>query len=250
MGLTLEHLTKGIQDFDRWTHSDKIKLFCWYLPTYQGRTGLKPADVAKCYDELHSAAPTSVGPFLQAMTKRKPPEATYKSGVYKLEKRLRDDFDKKYGQSPNAIIVDTMLNELPNRLPSIDQKGYPEEALTCLRHCCFRAAVIMAWNLAYDHLCELILAKHLPDFNAQLPRSFAKADIQVINKRDDFEHLKESQVLQVCKSANIISPNLHKVAKEKLDRRNLAAHPSNQVPLQSTAEEFIRDLTENFLLQL
>jgi hypothetical protein len=43
---------------------------------------------------------------------------------------------------------------------------------------------------------------------------------------DDFQELKQSQVLQVCKSANIISGSIHKILKEKLERRNIAAHPS------------------------
>ena len=103
-------------------------------------------------------------------------------------------------------------------------------------------------RLAYDHICELVLAKHLPDFNVQLPKNYPKADISAINKREDFEFLKESQVLQVCASANIISGNVHKIAKEKLVRRNIAAHPSVIVTTTATAEEFIRDLVENVIL--
>ena len=108
----------------------------------------------------------------------------------------------------------------------------------------------MAWNLAYDHLCEFVLANHLAAFNTQLPRSFPRADISAIAKRDDFSELKESQVLQVCRSANITSGSLQKVLKEKLDRRNVAAHPSGVATSQLTAEEFIKDLIENVVLKL
>lgn len=101
-----------------------------------------------------------------------------------------------------------------------------------------------------DHLCEWVLAGHLPAFNTQLTKSFPKADVQVITKRDDFAELKESQVLQVCKSAIIINGSLHKVLKEKLDRRNASAHPSGIAITQLTAEEFIRDLVDNVVLKL
>jgi hypothetical protein len=57
-------------------------------------------------------------------------------------------------------------------------------------------------------------------------------------------------VLQVCASANIISGNIHKIAKEKLVRRNIAAYPSSVVTTPATAEEFIRDLVENVVLQV
>jgi hypothetical protein len=40
------------------------------------------------------------------------------------------------------------------------------------------------------------------------------------------------------------------ILKEKLDRRNIAAHPANLKMLQSTAEEVIRDLVENVVLKL
>jgi hypothetical protein len=108
----------------------------------------------------------------------------------------------------------------------------------------------MTWNLAFDHLCQHVMRQHLQAFNDQLPKSFPKADVQKIEKREDFTELKESQVLQVCKSAGIISATTHKLLKEKLDRRNMAAHPSGMPIIQPTAEEFIRDLVENFILRI
>ena len=110
----------------------------------------------------------------------------------------------------------------------------------------------MTWNLAYDHLCEFVLAKHperLSTPNSR--RRTLKADISAVSKRDDFAELKEHQVTQVCKSASIISDSLHKVLKDKLDRRNVAAHPFGGMTSQfSMAEAFIRDLIDNVVLKL
>ena len=109
----------------------------------------------------------------------------------------------------------------------------------------------MSWNLAYDHLCGYMLdAKRLTYFNTQLPKSFPKARISVITQKEDFSELKESEVLQTCRSANIISNDLLKVLKEKLDKRNTAAHPSNVVISPHTAEEYIIDLITNVLTKL
>jgi hypothetical protein len=113
-----------------------------------------------------------------------------------------------------------------------------------------RAAIVMTWNLAYDHLCEYALTKKLAEFNAQLPRSFPRADISVITNKEDFSELKESQVMQVCRSANITSKDVHKVLKEKLDRRNTYAHPSTITLAPQTAEEYIIDLVNNVVLLL
>ena len=68
---------------------------------------------------------------------------------------------------------------------------------------------------------------------------------------DDFnEELKESQVLEICNSAGIITGNIHKILKEKLDRRNSAAHPSDVEIGQLQAEHFIDDLMRNVVLKI
>ena len=144
------------------------------------------------------------------------------------------------------------LTELPAKIQISAERCYLEEALICFRNKAFRAAVVMCWNLAFDHLCEFVLKdpSRLAAFNTQLPKSFPKADIKSVSNRDHFTALKEFQVLQICDSANIISKSLHKILKEKLERRNIAAHPSGTVTSQPTAEEFIRDLVENVVLKL
>lgn len=111
----------------------------------------------------------------------------------------------------------------------------------------FRAAIVMTWNMAYDHFCRWIYSKHLVNFNLQLPKSFPKAGITSITKLDDFSELKESQVIQIAASSGIITANLQKVMKEKLDRRNIAAHPSSIAIERLTAEEFIRDAVVNIM---
>lgn len=249
--MKLIELVGTISDFDAWTHSDKIKFFAWFLHRHDGKETFKASDISKCYALVNASSPSNIGSFIAAMLKRKPAEAlgTASKG-FRLEKRVRDALDTRFGQRPTAVYVDKLLAGLPDRIPNANQKGYLEEALVCFRNAAFRAAIVMVWNLAYDHICELVIAKHLPDFNVQLPKSYPKADISAISKREDFEVLKESQVLQVCASANIISGNVHKIAKEKLVRRNIAAHPSSIVTTPATAEEFIRDLVENVVLQV
>jgi len=248
--MQLDELCRTITEFSVWNHADKIKLFAWYLHTYRQQEFFKPAQIDGCFEELKVAPPSLVGPFLTAMVARRPPEALKSAKGYCLERRIRDAFDAKYGKRASTIHVQKLLSELPSRVPSLAEKAYLEESLTCFSHRAFRAAIVMCWNLAFDHLCEFVLHKHLMAFNAQLPRSFPKADIIAVSKKDDFAELKEAQVLQVCRSAIIITGSMHKILKEKLDRRNIAAHPSGVVVSELTAEEFIKDLLENVVLQL
>lgn len=111
----------------------------------------------------------------------------------------------------------------------------------------------MAWNLAYDHLCNYVLKKKLTEFNTQYPTTYAKkhtkARMKTVKMIDDFAELKESEVVQICRSANIITNGVYKILNEKLGKRNTYAHPSNIAVSPLTAEEMIVDLINNVVLK-
>lgn len=248
--MELEDVVRGTNDFAAWSHADKIRFFAWHLHTHAGMVHFGPSDIKACYDRLHMEPPSSIHSHLYALENRRPKDLLKTREGYRLEKRLRDEFDAKYGRRPATVQVERLLTELPSRIPNLAKRTYLDEALICFRYGAFRASIVMSWNLAFDHLCEYVLNKHLTEFNTQLPKTCPKARIKTIAKKDDFAELKEYEVLQVCASATIISQNVHKILKEKLDRRNIAAHPSNVVVSQNTAEEVIKDLVENVVLKL
>ena len=70
------------------------------------------------------------------------------------------------------------------------------------------------------HLCVHIIENRLSDFNVALPNRVDKAT--PVATRDDLTELKESQVLDVCRT-NIVGGNVAKVLGEKLTKRNLAS---------------------------
>ena len=250
MTMEVEHLAQLVSDFNELNHAERIKLFGWFLHRQKNQDSFSADEIGTCYDRCHLARPSAIRPFLVAMIKRKPPEALLRGDRFCLEARIRQRCDEQYGQRPATIYVNQLLTSVPARIPNLAERVYMEEALICFRHKAFRASIVMCWNLAFDHLCQFVLAKHLPAFNAQLPKSFPKASIAAVTKREDFHCLKEFEVLQISASARIISGSLHKIMKEKLDRRNIAAHPSGAVISEPTAEEFVRDLIENAVLQL
>jgi len=246
----LQELVSQIDSFPRWSHADKIRLFAWFLHDHRGLETFAPGDLTKCFRDLHLEAPASVHPFLAAMEKRKPKQILKRKSGYCLERAVREELAQKYGKRAATVAVDKLLSDLPQLILNLAERAYLDEALVCFRHGAFRAAIVMTWNLAYDHLCEFVLAKHLAAFNTQLPKSFSKPGIAAVSRRDDLSELKEYEVLKVCKSANIIAGSLHKVLKEKLDRRNVAAHASGVAISQLTAEEFVKDLIDNVVLKL
>ena len=113
----------------------------------------------------------------------------------------------------------------------------------------------MSWNLAYDHLLHWILADapRLTDFNSKIitkvgPR---RGTGMVIAKREDFEELKESEVLDICNNAGLFaSNNTKKLLDMQLTRRNMAAHPSLLSIDGPQADDTISTLVTNVVLVL
>jgi hypothetical protein len=252
MSTPLDDLVRETPSFTSWTHVDKIKFFAWYIHVHEGKSSFSGTDILARYKLVNSEPPTSVSPFLKSLETKKPKQLLRDSNGYRLERRVRDEIDAKYGSRTSTVTVHKLLSGLPSKISSAAEKSYLAEALICFSHGAFRAAVVMAWNLSFDHLCCYIQddANRLSLFNTQLPRSFPRADISSISKKEDFSELKESQVLLIAKSAGIVPSNIYKVLKEKLDKRNIAAHPSGIHFTQLTAEEFITDLVENAVLKL
>lgn len=252
--MKLGDFVNGIPGFSKWTHADRIKFFAWFLHSKRGRERFSPADIKACYADLGMDEPSAIQPFLAAMEKRRPREVLHDRRGYALEKAIKDQFEAKYGQRDITIQVTQLLSELPTKVPNVVERDFLNEALICYRHGAFRAAIVMCWNLAYDHLCDYVLANHLPAFNARWPTRFEghykKAGVSAITTRDDFAEFKEDQMIELCKAASIISDDTFRILKEKLGRRNTAAHPNSIKITQLQAEDFISDLVNNVVLAL
>jgi hypothetical protein len=245
--VTLQELGTAIPNLSTWSHADRIRLFAWFVHTQERRDIFTQSDIRRCYETLHFA-PTGFGSYLIGMVDRK--EATKKGGGFVLTHQVREKFDKAYGVRSATTTLLKAIEELPGKVSSAIERTFLDETLICLKHGAYRAAVVMAWNLAYDHLLEHVVTKHLTTFNAAIPKRYPKKVGLSVNTKDEFQELKEWEVLEIANTAGIISGSLFKVLKEKLDRRNVSAHPSGIVVGQATAEDCIQDLVDNVVLKL
>lgn len=254
MSLELQSLVRGIAEFKTWNHAEKIKFFAWFIHAHKGAPRFNAADIGRCYTDLHLERPTSISPFLTNMTKQKPKIVLKDIQGYYLVGNKRDEFEAKYGQREITVQVTKLLSDLPNKIPNVIERDFLSEAIICYRHGAFRATIVMCWNLAYDHLCDYVLKNHLVAFNTKWPIRFPgqhkKSRVVAITTRDEFSELKEYEMLEVCKSANIISDDTFKILHEKLGRRNTAAHPNSVKITQLQAEDFVSDLVNNVILAL
>ena len=245
--MALEALVSGISDFGRWTHSDRIRLFAWFLHSTYKLDRFQTPDITRCFDDLHVERPSNTSQLLAQLTEQ---GHLLKDGAgWRLAREPRDKLEQKYGQRAETVAVDRLLSELPGRITDVACREYLEEALICFRSGAFRAAVIMTWNVTYGHLVSVLAARSLPRFNAQMSTMFGGKK-KPVGSVDDFQKLKESEVIEVCNAGGLISKEVAKVLDEKLGKRNTAAHPSGATVDKLQAEAFISDLVKNALLKI
>jgi hypothetical protein len=228
--------------------TDKIRAFAWYLLRVEERQSFTTGDIVRCFDALGMRRPSNTSQSIANMANRRPPEVIKNGAGFVLERRVREALDTLYAHRPSTAYVSKLLAELPSRLTDGAERVFLDEAIACLKANAFRAAIVMTWNLAFDHLCQFVLAQRLEDFNSALQRVFPKARVKVIINRAEFAEFSESEVLQICRTANITLGNVDKILRQSLETRNIAAHPSTEVFRNTTAEEFIRNLVENVVL--
>jgi hypothetical protein len=251
--MELKELPRRIPEYGSLNETEVVALLLWWAQAHGGRLQVPQEFLRDSYTTLGRAMPAGgFSSYLRSLAHRSPPSVIKTRDEFRLEHRAFDALDKKYGKREATVYVERILTELPAKLSQQAERTYLEETLICLRNGAFRAAVVMAWNLAYDHLCYWILADttRLGDFNVWNPKRFAGMKYPSVFKREDFMDMKESHVIEIAKSANAITANVARVLAEKLTRRNMAAHPSDVSTLQPTAEEVIRDLVENVVLKL
>jgi hypothetical protein len=254
--MQLSDFVDQVTSFDKLPPREKIKLFGWYLHTHEGKEHFHSDHIRACYKKLHLVAAENTGTYLLRMASYETPDLVREKQGFKLTRPVRSQLDAKYGDQPSMQGISKLLTELPTKVPNVEEKVFLEEAINCYRVKAYRACIVMVWNLAFDHLLHWILKDpaRLAAFNDAVTKRFQnnpKKAGTVITRYDDFaDELKEFEVIEFCKNANLINDNLTRNLKEKLGKRNIAAHPSTMVIGQPQADDVISDLVHNVVLAL
>lgn len=223
-----------------------IEVFAWYLHEVKRKDRFAPAEIAACFDAVHITRPANIPQAITRLCAKKPPTILKDSKGYRLHQETRKKLGDLLPQRATAVATTALLNALLSRMTDPVQKVFLTETLSCFKHHAYRAAVIMAWNLAFSDVLDRILVHHLDAFNTGIGTYNLKKPIV---DRVDFEKLKESEVIKIAAAAGILGKESVKKLEEKLGKRNTAAHPSTVVVSVATAEEVIFDLVENIVLR-
>jgi hypothetical protein len=246
----VREFVRGIPGFASKNHPERIKAFGWFLHVHAGRERFSPGDITKCYSDADLDQPVNMGRFLQSLAEKRPPELLKDSRGYRLSQAVRERLNGELGRAEVVLTIEEMLTDLPGKIADEGERLFLSEALTCYRHGALRAAIVMTWNLAYDHVCRWVLADpaRLAEFNSRIAgRNSKKAHIQIKN-REDFEELKEDETVDILGGVTGVPGGVKKILKEKLGRRNTYAHPSLQTVGRPHVDEMIYDLVNNVVL--
>jgi hypothetical protein len=251
--MQLHELVEQVPGFATAAPREQVKLLAWWLHVHSGAETFGPVEIRTCYTKLHMDEPPALATYITRMADGRPADLLREKGRYKLARQARTDLDKKYGAHHSVVQVNKILTELPAKVPNVAEREFLAEALKCYRIEAYRACIVMSWNLAYSHLLDWILKDQtrLDRFNAAISKRYQKMSTLKITKYDEFlDELKESQVIEICNTASLFNSNIFKILREKLDKRNIAAHPSSVMVVQSQTDDVVTDLINNVVLAL
>lgn len=231
--------------------NEQILRLGWFIHRNRNQDRFSPREISDQFKELHLSPPaTSV--YLPRLADRKPAPLLWDKRGYYLEGRERRRLDDLLAPSKTTAAVSKLLAGLVDQVPEGPKRVFLDEAIRCYRVSAFRAAIVMTWNLAYDHLRDWVIGDtdRLARFNEGSQKRFTKSAKTVVVKVADFDDYKESEFIDACASGKVFSKNLEVLLREKLRRRNMAAHPSTVSIQQPQADDVISDLVRNVLVGL
>lgn len=201
----LNGFAESVSGFYSKSAVDQLLLLGWYLEAVEGKTFFNSTFMRAAFEQV-GVDPPNVTQYLDRLAKKKPPQLVKVGGGYKLAGSIRRSYDTKIGGNPSVVAVSKLLSDLPSKVPSVAEREFLVEALNCYKAKAYRAAIVMTWNLAYDHLMGWLLKDQtrLDKFNAAIPKRFPKK-LVTISARDDFDEFKESEVIDVCRTARVLN---------------------------------------------
>jgi hypothetical protein len=250
--MELHEFVGAVQNFGSLSHQEKIIHFGWYLHVRKNQERFTQPDIRSCFDACNMGCPNLSQEFKRLVEKR-PKVLLPDSSGYRLENTMRQKLADKYEEHETTIAVSQLLRDLLGKVSDEAERHFLSEAIKCYHHKAFRAAVIMAWNLAYDHLLRWILndPARLSAFNAHILARVGqkRGNGLVMANREDFEDFKEREVLDIIGLASLFSSHsVKKIIEIQLTKRNLAAHPSLVVIEGPQADDSISSLVNNVVL--
>lgn len=224
--------------------------FGYYLTEQLGEPHFTATMVAKCFAGCDLKAPARIAPWLSEGLKGNPPRYVKVEGGYRLHRSFKAEISAQLGPARIETNTSIELRSLEKKFADGPKKEFLKETIDCFEVGANRATIVMCWQLVIDHLNDLVLQKHLKEFNAKLALvKDNRVKVSEVKSRDDFGDIPEGKFIELLRSASVINNDVRKMLDEKLGIRNTAAHASTVVIRAAKATSFVEDLIENIILK-
>lgn len=232
------------------SQAELIDFFVYFLTIENDKSVASPKGVKECFELCDLHPPARIPAHLSEGTRSNPLKFIKKNGGYRLERGMREKLAAKLGVEKRTVQTSTALRKVENKFKDGAKKDFLKELIDCFEAGANRAAVVMCWILAVDHLTDHIFNHKLSAFNTALAKNKDKRiKIKQVVARGDFEEIPEGKLIELCRGARIISNDVRKILEEKLGTRNSSAHPSSVQVKKSKVIDFVEDLVENVVLK-
>lgn len=248
--MTREELSLFATRFDGfagWNATKQTDYLVYYITNQPGVESATAVEVEKCFELLDLRPYARLGVYLSEGTKKDGRYIKHTKG-YRLERGAFDAIRAEIDSEPKKVQVSQQFADLVLKVKDSQERSFLEEAIRCYRVESYRATIVLVWVLTMDHLQKHVFGNFLTEFNTAIAAHGDKK-MKPIVAYDDFSDLKEIRMIELMRSANIISNDVRKILDEKLGIRNSAGHPSGVSFSGHKTTEFALDLLENVLLK-
>jgi hypothetical protein len=246
--MNLENYVSGLDGFANWEEKRKVDYLAYFLTQQGPDLVVTSTQIEKSFSTLDIRPYSRIAAYFSEEAKSKTGKYLKQKTGYRLERKTFDEIKRVVENEPKMIQVSRALSDLLLKVKDSQEESFLQEAINCYKVEAFRASIVMVWTLVLDHLHKYIFGNKLSEFNRAILKDSDKR-LKEIVQYDDFSNIKEVKLIELMRSAGIISNDIKKILDVKLGIRNSAAHPSGISFSGSKATEFIIDLVDNILLK-
>lgn len=246
--MTIANYIDIVEDFDLLSQREQVKLLSFFFTIVNNKEFFGTSDIRKCFEENNLSIPANISSELLLLSKAKPQILVKKDRSYVFHRTEKKSLESKFIGSKHKLHISNTLRGLIPEIIRNEQKSFLKEAINCFEIKAYRASILMSWLLTMDVIYEYVISHKLTEFNSAI-QAHGKYKKVIFTKKDDFSEMKESDFIEVLRTAKIISNDIRKILIEKLDFRNTCAHPNTVVIKESKAISVIDDLIENVIFK-
>ncbi|RAX39830.1 hypothetical protein [Rhizobium tropici] len=206
---------EGIADRASANDRDLTSFFVYFLTVEQGADTATAKSLTQCFTICDLHVPSRLSAYLSEGLKGSAKRYIKTPAGYRLQRTFCDTLSERFGSNRIVLQTSAELRSLEKNFAEGPKKRFLAEVIDCFEANANRAAIVMIWILALDHLFDHVLNSKLTEFNVALAANPDKRIKRVVTK-EDLSELKESKFIELCRAANIISNDVRKILDDAL----------------------------------